>query len=101
MRPTKKRWVRCRPGERYFQPKNGVKKETSTEVLLGMDEIEAIRLADLEGLSQDEAARRMKVHRSAISRILASAHRKLPDALVKIQPIKVEEGCCKFVKPNC
>jgi len=67
-------------------------------VIVGLDEFEALRLSDLEGLTQEEVAKEMKVHRSTISRILESAHRKVADALVNIKALKIEGGCCKVIK---
>jgi hypothetical protein len=66
-------------------------------VILSLDEIEAVRLADVEGLHQVKVAEKMKVHRSTVSRILASAHQKIGDALVHLKAIKVEGGCCKIL----
>jgi predicted DNA-binding protein (UPF0251 family) len=65
-------------------------------VTLTIDEFEAVRLADLENLTQDQVAKQMKVHRSTISRIIASAHNKIADAFVNIKAVKIEGGCCKF-----
>jgi predicted DNA-binding protein (UPF0251 family) len=64
-------------------------------VELSIDEFEAMRLACLEGLKQDEAARRMKISRPTFSRIVTSAHKKIADALVNIKAIKIDGGCCK------
>ena len=64
-------------------------------VYLTIDEFEAVRLACLEGLKQETAARRMKISRPTFSRIIASAHQKIADALVNIKAIKIEGGCCK------
>ncbi len=61
-----------------------------------IDEFEAVRLSHLEGLTQEEVARTMKVHRSTISRILEEAHKKIADALVNVKAIKIEGGCCTF-----
>jgi predicted DNA-binding protein (UPF0251 family) len=97
MRPRKTRWVECEPGERCFRPQ--CKKDTKLEgVALTIDEFEAIRLADLEGLTQNQVAKQMKVHRSTISRTIASAHKKIADAFVNIKAIKIEGGCCKIVE---
>jgi predicted DNA-binding protein (UPF0251 family) len=65
-------------------------------VSVTIDEFEAMRLSHLEGLTQEQASKRMKVHRSTISRILESAHKKIADALVNIKAIKIEGGCCKI-----
>jgi predicted DNA-binding protein (UPF0251 family) len=67
-------------------------------VILTLDEFEAIRLIDLEDNEQVAAARKMKIHHSTVSRILASARKKLADALVNCKSIKAEGGCCEFVE---
>jgi predicted DNA-binding protein (UPF0251 family) len=67
-------------------------------VTLSLDEFEAMRLADLEGLTQEQVAKQMKVHRSTISRIIALAHKKIADALVHIKAIRIEGGCCQIIK---
>lgn len=62
------------------------------EVSLGMDEFEAIRLADLEGLYQEEAAEKMKVSRQTFGNIINSAHKKIAEALIKAKALKIEGG---------
>lgn len=52
-------------------------------LILEADELEALRLADLEGLYQEECARRMGISRSTLSRTLARARRKVAEALVQ------------------
>ena len=95
MRPKKIRWVKCEPGERCFRPK--CKPLSKLEgIFLTLDEFEAVRLADLEELKQEDAARRMKISRPTFSRIISSAHRKIGDALVNIKAIKIEGGCCRI-----
>ena len=95
MRPKKTRWIKCLPGERCFQPK--CKKSPKLEgVILTIDEFEAIRLVDFEDLEHLEAAKKMRVSRPTLSRILSSAHKKIADAFVNIKAIKIEGGCCKI-----
>jgi predicted DNA-binding protein (UPF0251 family) len=97
MRPKKTRWVKCEPGERCFRPQ--CKPLSKLEgVNMTIDEFEAIRLAHLEGFDQEKVAEKMKVHRSTISRILESAHKKIADALVNIKAIKIEGGCCEIIE---
>ena len=62
------------------------------EVSLGMDEFEAIRLADLEGLYQEKAAEKMKISRQTFGNIINSAHKKIADALTKAKALKIEGG---------
>lgn len=95
MRPKKTRWVKCEPGERCFRPQCKPLNKLSG-VYMTIDEFEAIRLSHLKGLTQEQAAKKMKVHRSTISRILESAHKKIADAFVNIKAIKIEGGCCKI-----
>ncbi len=96
MRPKKERWVECQPGERCFRPLC-MAPDKVQGVCLTIDEFEAVRLYDLEGLEQVEVARRMNIHRSTVSRMLDSAHRKIADALVNIKAIKIEGGCYRIV----
>jgi predicted DNA-binding protein (UPF0251 family) len=51
-------------------------------VELRADELEALRLSDLEGLYQEACAQRMRISRTTLSRTLAEAHRKVADALI-------------------
>ena len=95
MRPKKTRWIRCAPGERCFKPL--CKPLRALKVAcLSLDEFEAMRLADLEGLRQVDAAKRLKVSRPTFSRIVASARKKVTDGLVNIKAIRIEGGCCKI-----
>jgi predicted DNA-binding protein (UPF0251 family) len=95
MRPKKTRWVKCDPSERCFKPDN---KPDFGNVVLTLDEFEAVRLLDYKGLSQTEAALMMKVHRSTVSRIISSARQKIAQALVDIKTLKIEGGCCRIIK---
>jgi predicted DNA-binding protein (UPF0251 family) len=62
------------------------------EVVLTVDECEAIRLADFEGLYQEQAAERMNVSRQTFGRIIESAHKKVAEALIKGKALKIEGG---------
>ena len=97
MRPKKIRWIKCEPGERCFRPQCKPLSKLGG-VYLTLDEFEAVRLADLEELKQEEAAKRMKISRPTFSRIISSAHRKIGDALVNIKAIRIEGGCCEIAK---
>ncbi len=97
MRPKKIRWIKCEPGERCFRPKCKPLGKLDG-VYLTLDEFEAVRLADLEELKQEEAAKRMNISRPTFSRIISSAHRKIGDALVNIKAIRIEGGCCEIAK---
>ena len=85
------------PAERCFKPL--CKPLNKLEgVYLSLDEIEAVRLACLEGLKQLAASKLMKVSRPTFSRILTSAHKKIADGLVNIKAIRIEGGCCEIIK---
>ncbi len=79
------------PGYDYFKPR-GVPLKRLEEVALGIDELEAVRLADLEGLYQDAAAERMRVSRATFGRIVAAARRKIAEALVSGKAIRIAGG---------
>ena len=87
-RPVKCRRISCSPAARYFKP-IGIPLRDLEEIVLGMDELEAMRLADLEGLYQVDAAEKMGVSRQTIGNILNSAHRKLADALLNGKALRI------------
>jgi predicted DNA-binding protein (UPF0251 family) len=91
VRPKNCRRVGCLPGSQYFKPR-GIPLSTLEEVNLTIDEFEAIRLADLEGLYQDQAAEKMNVSRQTFGRIIESAHKKVAEALVHGKALKIEGG---------
>ena len=95
MRPKKTRRVKCEPGERCFKPRCKPLSELEG-VYLTLDEFEAVRLADVERLKQEEAAKKMKISRPTFSRIINGAHQKIGDALVNIKVIRIEGGCCEI-----
>jgi len=64
-------------------------------VVLSIDEFEAMRLACLEEMKQRDAAKLMQISRPTFSRIVASACKKVTDALVNVKAIRIEGGCCR------
>ena len=62
------------------------------EVNLALDELEAIRLADLTGLYQEDAAKKMNISRQTFGNIINSAHKKIADALLNAKALKIEGG---------
>jgi len=97
-RPTKPRTIRHEPGVIYFKP-SGVPRRQLEEVALGLDELEAIRLADIENLSHEELGSMMKVSRATAGRILAEARRKVAHAMVNGQAIRIEGGAYETAHP--
>jgi predicted DNA-binding protein (UPF0251 family) len=59
------------------------------EVALGLDELEALRLADLEGLYHAAAASQMGISRQTFGTIIASAHRKVAEALLEGKALRI------------
>ncbi len=90
-RPRNCRRVGCLPGSKYFKP-TGIPMSALEKVILTVDEFEAIRLADLESLYQEQAAGKMNVSRQTFGRIIESAHKKVAEALVKGKALKIEGG---------
>jgi predicted DNA-binding protein (UPF0251 family) len=68
-------------------------------VNLTVDELEAIRLADLQGLYQEQAARKMNVSRQTFGRILESSHKKIADALVNGKALSIKGGSIELAIP--
>ncbi len=90
-RPPCCRRIAYQPVCVYFKPR-GVPMTALEEVVLGLDELEAIRLADLEGLYQEEAAGKMNISRPTFTRLIESARRKVAEAVVKGKALKLEGG---------
>ena len=90
-RPCRCRKIRCNPDTNYFKPR-GIPLDMLKEVNLALDELEAIRLADLEGLYQESAAKKMNISRQTFGNIIERAHRKIADALLNAKALKIEGG---------
>ncbi len=90
-RPKCCRKVAGEPDCRVFKPL-GAPCAALEEIVLSMDEFEAIRLADLEGLYQEQAAERMNVSRQTFGRIIESARRKVAQVLTGGLALRIEGG---------
>jgi len=93
---------RCRrvnflPQVTYFKPA-GVPLTRLQEVRLSVEEAEAIRLKDVEGLEQDDCAQKMNVSRSTFARMLLLARQKMADALLNGKAIRIEGGNYELTK---
>jgi predicted DNA-binding protein (UPF0251 family) len=88
-RPPSPRHIAGRPVARLFKP-GGV--PALAQVGMALDEFEAVRLADLEGLEHAQAARRMGVSRQTFGRVLGSARRKVAQALVLGHALRIDGG---------
>ena len=98
-RPKKKRCIYNDPGLRYFKPR-GIPLTELDIIRLGLDEYEAIRLSDLLGMSQIEAAKNMNISRGTYQRILKSAHSKIAEALDKNSAIELKGGNVEIKSPK-
>lgn len=90
-RPRCPRQVAFSPSVTYFKPA-GIPLRELEELVLRPDELESLRLADLEGLYQEEAAERMGISRPTFARLVETARRKVADALVNGRAIRLERA---------
>jgi len=90
-RPFCHRHIAGQPAAPVFKPA-GVPTVLLDEVVMTLDEFEALRLADLERFYHERAAEEMRVSRPTFSRIIDSAHGKIADALVHGKALKIEGG---------
>ncbi len=90
--------VRCRRIERLPVYRSFSPDDISTEesVRLTVDEYEALRLLDDEGLTQEACAVRMNIARTTVTAIYDSARKKIADALVHGKRLLITGGCCEF-----
>lgn len=96
-RPLKIRRIGCKPNSNYFKPR-GIPLADLSEVVLTMDELEAVRLADFEGIYQEAAAKRMNVSRQTFGNIIKSAHQKIAEALVNAKALRIEGGVVTMIE---
>lgn len=90
-RPPKFRQVERLPVVTYFKPQ-GIPMSELSEVVLTVEELEAVRLCDLESLDHEVCAERMAVSRPTFHRIIVSARKKISEALINGLAIRVEGG---------
>ena len=90
-RPEKLRKISCVAQGRAFKPIGRPSTELEIETLRA-DELEALRLADLEGLYQEAAAERMGVSRPTFARILDRARAVVARALVEERLLLIGDG---------
>ncbi|MFP4029701.1 MAG: DUF134 domain-containing protein [Candidatus Brocadiia bacterium] len=94
-RNKKRRRVQKRPPASLFKPA-GVPARNLERAVLSLDEYEALRLADYEGLKQEDVAERLGVSRPTVSRILAGARRTVATAFVEGRTLVIEGGSVQF-----
>jgi uncharacterized protein len=90
-RPPLCRRVGFIPSITYFKPA-GIPLRELEEICLSVEELEAIRLKDLEDLEQEQCAEKMNISRPTFVRIIDSARKKVAEALIKGRAIRIEGG---------
>ncbi|MFW5663208.1 MAG: DUF134 domain-containing protein [Bacteroidota bacterium] len=85
------------PGISVYKPV-GVRSKDLTEIIISLDEYEALRLADHEGMYHEEAARQMNVSRQTFGRIIENARKKTAGALISGAAIIIEGGDVEIKK---
>lgn len=87
------------PGFTYFKPA-GVRLRELDESIISVEEYEAIRLKDVEGLEQEDAAQKMNISQPTFHRLLLSARKKITDAIVNGKAIKIHGGNYTMTGPG-
>jgi uncharacterized protein len=93
-RPRCPRRIEREPEVNYFKPR-GIPLRQLGVVIIQFEELEAIRLTDIEEMKQEQAAQLMGVSRRAFWEDLQSARRKIAEALVEGKAIRIEGGSYK------
>ena len=88
-RPRLCRRIRFNPNVTYFKPQ-GVPLRFLEVIELTTEEAEALRLKNIKDLDQEEAAKKMNTSQSTFQRILASAYKKVSEALIEGKAIKIK-----------
>jgi predicted DNA-binding protein (UPF0251 family) len=89
-RPKIRRRLRFRPGVFYFKPR-GIPMRVLEETELLADEVEALKLHDIDGLEQVRAAEKMGISQPTFARILDSAYKKIAEAIIKGKAIRINK----------
>ncbi|MBU5688721.1 MAG: DUF134 domain-containing protein [Candidatus Aenigmarchaeota archaeon] len=98
-RPRRCRRIFFKPNITYFKPA-GLRIVDLEEVVLTVDEIEALRLKDFLDLEQEEAAKKMNVSQPTFHRIVSSARKKIADAIINGKALRIEGGNYIFGKKS-
>lgn len=94
--------IKCRKVCAEFEHKVFTSEENKKGyITLSVDELEALRLCDLENIEQEEAAKRMEVSRGTFQRILYSARNKSAEALCEGKGVIIEGGNYEVTTGNC
>ncbi len=104
-RPVKPRRISVVPKTHLFKPAGGRIRENEC-IKLNLEELEALKLKDIEGLDQQACANQMEVSRQTLQLILESARKKVATALVEGKGLRIEGGNynyggCDDICPRC
>lgn len=91
VRPRCLRRVFSNPETTFFKPA-GIKMRNLEEVVVSVEEFEAVRLKDLDGLDQEDCAKKMNISQPTFHRLILSARKKIAEAIVKGKAIKITGG---------
>ncbi len=94
-RPKKERLVRRPPVYSEFKPA-GVMRSSLKQIILELDELEALRLADYLGMDHSEAAEEMEISRSTFTRLVDKARKKVAAFLIEGANLSIEGGNVHF-----
>jgi predicted DNA-binding protein (UPF0251 family) len=83
------RHIHGKPDVLIFKPA-GIQRTHLEEIVLGLDEYEALRLCDIEKLTMQEGADKMKISSATFNRLVQSVHTKVANALVYGKVIRIE-----------
>lgn len=95
-RPRLCRRIGFEPNITYFKPA-GIRMVELEESVLTVDEFEAIRLKDMLGMDQEQAAKKMNISQPTFHRLILSARKRIADAIVNGKAIKIQGGVYKTV----
>lgn len=90
-RPRRRKRICFNPNVTFFKPR-GVPMRTLAKIELLPEEVEALRLKDVESFSQKEAAAKMNTSQSTFHRILLSARKKISIAIIKGKAIEIRKN---------
>lgn len=96
-RPRRRRRVSFEPETTHYKPA-GVRLVEIEEVNLTIDELEALRLKDAEGMGQKDAAEQMEISQPTFHRLLAGAREKVAKALVQGKALRIKGGNYKMIR---
>jgi uncharacterized protein len=95
VRPRLCRRVGFNPNVTFFKPQ-GIPLRELEEIVLQVDELEAVRLKDVLDFDQSECAKKMNISQPTFHRLILSARKKIADAIVNGKAIKIEGGNFRY-----